>query len=90
MEEKDIKQIEELLDKGFEKNFDKAFTKAFINVWENNLEPEFDEISERLDIVQTELRNALTVPQWRSHSVGPRYTDGGLSLFCEKNDFLMV
>jgi len=41
MEEKDLKQITEVVEKGF--------SKAFIQVWEHNLEPAFEAVYKRFD-----------------------------------------
>jgi hypothetical protein len=47
MNQKDLKQIEEL--------FNKGFTKAFGLIWEFNLEPALTEIQNRLDNLQNKV-----------------------------------
>ena len=71
MEEKDLKQIKKIVDDSFKENFDtsfdrkfpsafeKSFVKAFSQVWEDNLEPAFDNVYNELQVIQTKLDRAL-------------------------------
>ena len=59
MEEKDLKQIKKAVDDSFKENFEKSFVKAFSQVWEDNLEPAFDNVYNELQVIQTKLDRAL-------------------------------
>jgi len=69
MEEKDLKQIKEVVREELKPFATKEdleplatkndITRAFGEFWEANLEPAFDSIHERIDIVQTKLDKAL-------------------------------
>jgi hypothetical protein len=61
MEEKDLKQIKEIVDQSvqqgferefptaFEREFPKVFAKEFGQIWEHNIAPAFDDVYKRLD-----------------------------------------
>ena len=51
MDKKDLEQIGEVVEK--------AIKKGLGEFWEGNLEPAFDAINERLDVVETKLDKAL-------------------------------
>jgi len=55
MDKTDLEQIKEL----FREEFQIGFRKGFAEIWEGNLEPAFDGINERLDVVETKLDKAL-------------------------------
>lgn len=55
MDEKDLKQIREVV----REEVQTGFHKAFGEVWESNLEPAFGEVNERIDILTTKLDKAL-------------------------------
>jgi hypothetical protein len=53
MEEKDLKQIGEVIDQ----KFSEGFHKEFEQIWENNLSPAFDEVNQRFDKIEGRLSN---------------------------------
>ena len=55
MDEKDLEQIKQVVEKAVKTGFQEGFSQ----VWEGNLEPAFDNIHDSLNIMQTKLDKAL-------------------------------
>lgn len=61
MEEKDLKQIREIVREEVEKGTEKAVTKGLLQFWEDNLEPAFNEIHDSIAVVEAKVNKALNI-----------------------------
>ena len=52
-------------DSAFESAFKPAFRQGFTEIWSGNLEPAFNELHEKIDIIQTKLDKAF-IETWKN------------------------
>ena len=57
MNEQDLKQIKEVVDK----SLDEKLPKGFGQFWEDNLEPAFDSIHDSVQVVEAKVNKALNI-----------------------------
>lgn len=55
MEEKDLKQIGEVLDGRLKKALPRFFNEAFTQIWEHHLEPAFGALNDRMDKLEVRI-----------------------------------
>lgn len=92
MEEKDLKQIQEVFRKEFDGSFDRKLPKAFADFWEGNLEPAFDAVHERIDgvedtmrVIEAKVNKALNIEYVRLEK-RVKVVEGKLGIVAPPND----
>ncbi|MCX6745491.1 MAG: hypothetical protein NTX00_00560 [Candidatus Parcubacteria bacterium] len=88
MEEKDVKQIKEIVDQGFQKGFQQEFPNAFKQafqlefgqIWDKNIAPAFDDVYQRFDGIENRFEGVETrLNRIESQMVTKSYLDDKLA-----------